>query len=203
MKMNAMPPTMTPKPPAATGLCLLLAACVGITACCTLPVTDRLRAWQHHQALAAASPFKALTWRSVGPRMQGGRIESIARPTGPTRVIYVGVGAGNLWKSEDDGESWRPIFDDQSAFAIGDVAVAPSDPNTVWVGTGERLMARSSYAGTGVFKSTDAGRSWQNMGLHDTHHIGKLIVHPTDPDTVYVAAIGHLFTYNEQHSTTI
>lgn len=137
-------------------------------------------------------------WRSVGPRLQGGRIESIACPKGKTTVMYVGAGSGNLWKSVNNGTTWKPIFEHESTFAIGDVAVAPSDANTVWLGTGERLMARSSYAGTGVFKSTDAGDTWQNTGLRDTHHIGRVVIHPTNADVVYVAAIGHLYSDNEE-----
>ncbi len=144
------------------------------------------------------SPFADLSWRAVGPRMQGGRVESIAvDPTKPT-TMYVGVGSGNLWKSINNGITWRPIFEKESTFSIGDVAVAPSDPDVVWVGTGEVLMARSSYAGTGVFKSVDAGESWEHMGLADSHHIAQVVIHPDDPETVWVAAIGHLYSENEE-----
>ncbi|MCP4710956.1 MAG: hypothetical protein GY869_20220, partial [Planctomycetes bacterium] len=96
------------------------------------------------------------------------------------------------------GKTWRPIFENESTFTIGDIAVAQSNPDIVWVGTGEVLMARSSFAGTGIFKSTDAGTTWQNMGLHDSHHIAKVLIDPKNPDIVYVAAIGHLYTYNQQ-----
>lgn len=144
------------------------------------------------------SPFANLEWRAVGPQKQGGRIESIAVRAGETSTFYVGVGSGNLWKTVNNGTTWTPIFEKQSTFAIGDVAVSESDPNVVWVATGEVLMARSSYAGTGVFKSVDAGETWQHMGLADTHHIGQVLIHPRDPDTVYVAAIGHLYTFNEE-----
>ncbi len=157
-----------------------------------------MASWDHHCTLISESPFKHLKWRAVGPRLQGGRIECIACPPGNTFTIYVGAGSGNLWKTINNGTTWRPIFDDQSTFAMGDVAVSRSQPNVVWVGTGEVLMARSSYAGTGVFKSTDAGETWQNMGLHDSHHIGRVLIDPKDPDVVYVAAIGHLYTHNRQ-----
>ena len=162
------------------------------------PPGERERAWQHHQRMAKASPFAGLSWRAVGPRKQGGRIETIACHPDKPAVIYVGAGSGNLWKSINNGTTWRPIFDSESTFAIGDVAVSASDPDVVWVGTGERLMARSSYAGTGVFKSTDAGETWANMGLLDSHHIGRVVIHPKDPDVVYVAAIGHMYSFNEQ-----
>ena len=160
--------------------------------------TVRLAAWQQHQRMEAASPFADLAWRAVGPRMQGGRIESIDVVAGSDSTIYVGVGSGNLWKTTNNGTTWRPIFEKESAFSIGDVTVAPSDPDVVWVGTGEVLMARSSYAGTGVFKSADAGETWTNMGLTDTHHIARVVIHPDDPDTVWVAAIGHLYSENEE-----
>ena len=157
-----------------------------------------MASWDHHRKLMNESPFKHLKWRAVGPRLQGGRIECIACPPGYTFTIYAGAGSGNLWKTANNGTTWKPIFDDQSTFAMGDVAVSQSDPDVVWVGTGEVLMARSSYAGTGVFKSIDAGETWQNMGLHDSHHIGRVLIDPKNPELVYVAAIGHLYTNNRQ-----
>jgi len=113
-----------------------------------------------------ASVFRGLHWQSLGPRFQGGRVESIDAVPG-TSTIYVGFGAGNVWKTVNNGLAWTPIFEDQPTFTIGDLAVAPSDPDTVWVGTGENLLARSSFAGVGVFKSTDGGRSWAHeLGPH-------------------------------------
>ena len=159
---------------------------------------DRMASWQVHLEQQRTSPYRDLKWRAVGPQKQGGRIESIACPAGHTSVMYVGVGSGGLWKTVNNGTTWKPVFQDQSTCAIGDVAVAKSDSNVVWVGTGEVLMARSAIAGTGVFKSTDAGTTWENMGLNDTHHIGRVLIHPTDPNIVYVAAIGHRASANEQ-----
>jgi len=109
-----------------------------------------------------------------------------------------GAGSGSVWKSVNNGGTWTPVFEKQSTFAIGEIAIAPSNPNIVWVGTGEVLMARSSYAGTGVFKSTDAGKTWTNMGLHDSHHIGRVLIDPVDPNIVYVAAIGHNVSTNTE-----
>ncbi len=157
---------------------------------------DRLNTWEIHKKMAQESPYKDLLWTTTGPVKQGGRIESIACPEGDPATVYVGVGSGNLWKTVNNGTTWKPIFDDQPAFSIGSVAVAPSDPNIVWVGTGEILMARSSYAGIGVFKSRNAGESWEFMGLPESHHIGKILIDPKDPETVYVAAMGHLYTEN-------
>jgi photosystem II stability/assembly factor-like uncharacterized protein len=158
----------------------------------------RMKSWEMHVRLTAESPFRNLHWRAVGPKFQGGRIETIACPPSSTTTIYIGAGAGNVWKTVNNGITWQPIFEHESTFTIGAIAVAQSDPDTVWVGTGENLMARSSFAGTGVFKSTDAGNTWQNMGLSDTHHIGRIVIHPQDSDIVYVAGLGHQYTYNNE-----
>ncbi len=159
---------------------------------------SRAKSWDYHVKLREESLFAKMKWRTVGPAYQGGRIESIACPDGYTSTIYIGVGSGNLWKSVNNGTTWKPIFDNESTFTIGSVAVSKSNPDVVWVGTGEVLMARSSFAGTGVFKSVDASQTWQNMGLDDTHHIARVLIDPVDPDVVYVAAIGHNYSFNEQ-----
>ncbi len=172
----------------------------GPAATTATPATVRLESWQQHVRLTEASPFKHLPWRALGPTRQGGRIEAIACPADSPKTIYLGPGSGNLWKSQDDGETWRPIFEHQPTFSIGDVAVAPSDPNIVWIGSGETQPRHSgyTYAGIGVFKSTDAGATWTHVGLAETHHIGKVLVHPTNPQIVYVAAIGHAWTDNPE-----
>jgi len=161
-------------------------------------VAERQASWARHQALARGSVFAPLPWRAIGPAFQGGRVEALALARPGSDTIYLGAGSGSLWKTDNAGTTWAPVFEHESTFTIGDVAVAPSAPDVVWVGTGEVLMARSSFAGTGVYKSTDAGRTWRHMGLADTHHIGKVVIDPRDPDTVYVAAIGHLFSDNEE-----
>ena len=163
-------------------------------------VADRQAAWAAHQKLAAASPFAKLPWRALGPTSEGARIEAIAVPAGSRNTIYVGPGAGNVWKTTNNGLTWKPIFDHQSAFAVGDIAVAPSDANVVWVGTGEvqPRFAGYAFAGTGVFKSTDAGGTWTNMGLEDTQHIGKILIDSANPDIVYVGAMGHQWTPNHR-----
>lgn len=160
----------------------------------------RAASWNTHRAMARDSYFRGLAWRADGPVKTGARVEAIAIPPGNTGTIYAGVGTGNLWKTVNNGITWRPIFDHESAFAIGDVAVARSNPNVVWVGTGEAQprFAGYAYPGTGVFKSTDAGESWTPMGLAETQHIGKVLIHPTDPDIVYVAAMGHQWTANAE-----
>jgi photosystem II stability/assembly factor-like uncharacterized protein len=161
---------------------------------------DRMAAWEQHVRMEEESPFGDLEWRPIGPKQAGARVEAIAVPPGNHGTIYVGVGSGNLWKTINNGLTWTPIFEKESTFTIGDVAVSGSNPDIVWVGSGETQPRHSGYsfAGTGVFKSTDAGESWQNMGLHDTHHIGKVLIDPNDPDVVYVGAIGHFFSPNEE-----
>jgi len=162
------------------------------------PPQIRLKSWEHHLYLKKSSIFKNLMWRLVGPQFIGGRVSDIAVHPDKPFTIYIGVGAGNVWKTENNGTTWEPIFENEATFAIGDIRIAPSDPNIIWVGTGEELMARSSYAGIGVYKSTDGGKTWKNMGLHDTHHISKIVIDPYNPDIVYVAALGHLYTRNEE-----
>jgi len=160
----------------------------------------RLQAWDAHVRMDETSPFRDMRWRPVGPVKAGARVEAIAAPPGNTGTIYVGVGSGNVWKTVNNGLTWTPIFEHESTFTIGDIAVSSSNPDIVWVGTGETQPRHSgySYAGTGVFKSTDAGRTWRNMGLHDTQHIGKVIIDPKNPDVVYVGAIGHFWSPNAE-----
>jgi photosystem II stability/assembly factor-like uncharacterized protein len=163
-----------------------------------MDVRARMASWDLHLKLEGESVFKDLVWRAVGPAFCGGRIQTIAVHPARPYVLYVGAGSGSVWKSENNGLTWASIFDKESTFSIGEVAIAPSNPDIVWIGSGETLMARSSYAGTGVFKSTDAGRTWRNMGLQDTQHIGRVLIDPKDSETVYVAAIGHLFSTSEE-----
>ncbi|MFQ6045549.1 MAG: WD40/YVTN/BNR-like repeat-containing protein [Gemmatimonadales bacterium] len=139
-----------------------------------------------------------LEWRELGPAVTGGRIADIAAVESKPSVFYVGTASGGLWKTENHGASWTPLFDDQPTASIGDVTLAPSNPNIVWVGTGEPQNRQSSPWGNGVYRSTDAGRTWKHMGLEETRHIGRIVIHPTNPDIVFVAAAGHLWGPNPQ-----
>ena len=161
---------------------------------------ERAAAWEAHQSLAQRSIFRGLAWRPVGPVKIGSRMEAVAIPPGNTGTIYVAPASGNLFKTVNNGLTWRPVFEHESAFAIGDVAVAASNPAIVWVGTGEAQprYAGYAYSGTGVFKSVNGGESWTHMGLAGTDHIGKVLVHPTNPDIVYVAAMGRLWSANAE-----
>ncbi len=146
--------------------------------------------------------LKGFTCRALGPYRAGSWVTSFAVPAGPSRehlyTLYIGTRNGGVWKTVNNGTTFEPVFDAQSKLSIGDVAVAPSDPNIVWVGTGEAYCARSSNSGDGLWKSVDAGKTWTNMGLPDSHHIARIVIHPKDPDIVYVAVMGHLFSANAE-----
>jgi len=142
-----------------------------------------------------------LQWRSIGPAATGGRIAdfAIAKVPGQPATIYVATTTGGVFKSANEGVSWTPVFDNAGGMmSIGAVAVAPSNPSVVWVGTGEADNRQSSSWGDGVYKSTNGGFTWEKMGLAETRHIGKIIVHPTDPNTVWIAAVGHLWGSNPE-----
>ncbi|HEX9692398.1 MAG TPA: hypothetical protein VGA22_09900 [Gemmatimonadales bacterium] len=145
-----------------------------------------------------AAAVADLEFRSIGPAIMGGRIADLAVVESHPQVFYVGTASGGLWKTESDGTVWESIFDDQATSSIGDVTLAPSNPNVVWVGTGEPQNRQSSPWGNGVYKSLDAGRTWQHMGMEETRHIGRIVIHPRDPDVVYVAAVGHLWGPNPE-----
>ncbi|MDB4877381.1 MAG: glycosyl hydrolase, repeat [Gemmatimonadetes bacterium] len=150
---------------------------------------------------AAQSPFASVKWRSIGPVNTAGRIDDIAvaRIRGEPDAIYVATASGGLWKSANNGVSFSPIFDGVDAMmSIGAVAVAPSAPTTVWIGTGEANTRQSSSWGDGMYKSTDGGKTWANMGLKDTKSVGRIVIDPANADVVYVAAGGHLWGPNAE-----
>ena len=149
----------------------------------------------------AQSPFASVKWRSIGPVNTSGRIDDIAvaRVKGEADAIYAATASGGLWKSSNAGTSWTPVFDGVDAMqSIGAVAVAPSAQNTVWIGTGEANTRQSSSWGDGVYKSTDGGKTWANMGLKDTRSVGRIVIDPADANVVYVAAGGHLWGPNAE-----
>ncbi len=153
------------------------------------------------QAQISTSALSGLEWRSIGPAATGGRIADLAivKSPGQADIIYVATTSGGVFKSVNAGISFTPIFDHAGAMmSTGAIAVAPSNPTIVWVGTGESDNRQSSSWGDGIYKSIDAGATWQKMGLADTRHIAKIVIHPNDPNTVYVAANGHLWGSNAE-----
>ncbi len=137
----------------------------------------------------APERYEQLEYRHIGP--VGNRVISVAGIAGNPMIYYAGAASGGLWKTVDGGLTWKPMFDDQPVHSIGALAVAPSDPNIVWAGTGETFIRSNVSIGNGVWKSTDGGETWHHMGLENMGRIGRVIVHPTNPDIVYAAALGH------------
>ncbi len=146
---------------------------------------------------AAPAPLAGLKWRSIGPS-RGSRVLAVAGVAQQPDVFYFGAVAGGVWKTTDAGASWQPHFDKQPIASIGAMAVAPSDPNVIYVGTGESALRGDISFGDGVYKSTDAGKTWKHLGLTDTRHIGKILVDPRNPDTLLVAAVGHAYAPNAE-----
>ena len=134
-----------------------------------------------------------LKWRSVGPALTSGRISDIAVNSDNPFEYYVAVSSGGVWKTTNAGLEYTPVFDGEGSYSIGCVTIDPNNSSVIWVGSGENNNQRSVAYGDGVYKSNDGGRSWKNMGLKNSEHIGKIIVHPNNSDVVYVAAIGPLW----------
>jgi photosystem II stability/assembly factor-like uncharacterized protein len=160
----------------------------------------RLKWFDAHKVMAEQSPFKEMKWQFIGPTNVSGRVVdvAVATPRGKYYTIYAASATGGLWKTENDGSSWEAVWDGGPSASIGDVTLAPSNQDIVWMGTGEANIFRSSNAGIGVYKSTDAGRTWQHMGLAGTYTIPRIVIHPKNPDIVYLAASGHEWTDNEE-----
>ena len=155
-------------------------------------------AYETYRAMAQSSTSAAIPWQYLGPTNISGRATDVeVADRAGARRIYAAYATSGVWKTDDNGASWQPIFEHAASTSIGDIAVAPSNPDIVWIGTGEANLFRASMPGVGLYKSTDAGRTFTHMGLADTHTIARIRVHPTDPDIVFVAASGHAWTDNE------
>ncbi|MBN2205766.1 MAG: hypothetical protein JW742_00035, partial [Candidatus Aminicenantes bacterium] len=151
------------------------------------------------QSAAKVAPLvEKLAWRNIGPAVMGGRTVDIEAVEKKPWIIYAAIGPSGVWKSENNGVTWTPVFFKEATVSVGDVTIAPSNPGIIWVGTGEHTARNSVTIGDGVYKSTDAGKTWQNMGLKDTRHISRIVINPGDPNIVYVAAAGHLWGANPE-----
>jgi photosystem II stability/assembly factor-like uncharacterized protein len=164
------------------------------TAALVVPVASP----QQPAATDDAALFNANAARSIGPVNPGGRVTDVAVVESDPSTMYVAAATGGVWKTTDDGQTWRPVFDQAGSLCIGDVTVSQSNPDVVWVGTGEGNILRSVSHGDGVYKSTDGGKSWKNMGLRDSRHTGRIVIHPKNPDIVYVGALGHAWAPNTE-----
>src|SRR6516165_70016 len=154
----------------------------------------------HYRAYAEqfnARLFEGLRWRMIGPFRGGRTVAATGIPSQPN-VFYVAANNGGVWKTTDFGRTWTPIFDDQPTGSIGAIAVAPSDPNVVYVGSGEGLQRPDLSTGDGVYKSTDAGKTWTHLGLRDAQQIPKIAIDPKNPDRLFVAALGHPYGPNQE-----
>jgi photosystem II stability/assembly factor-like uncharacterized protein len=169
----------------------------GMVVLCALAVALLARggplSGQSKAAELTAETLNGLRSRSIGPAVTGGRIHSVEALASDPSTIYLGSAAGGLWKTTNKGTTWTPLFQDQAVSTFGDVTVAPSNPDVVWVGTGEQNNRQSTSWGNGVYRSIDGGRTWAHLGLDETRHIGNIQVHPQNPDIAYVAALGNLW----------
>jgi len=142
--------------------------------------------------------FENLSWRGIGPAVMGGRTVDIEAVEEKPWIIYAAIGPSGVWKTENNGITWEPVFHKENTVSVGDIAVNQTNPDVIWVGTGEATSRNSVTIGDGVYKSTDGGKSWEHMGLKETRHISRIVIDKNNPETVYVAALGHLWGKNEE-----
>src|SRR5258706_7469478 len=166
-----------------------------LVAACVLVGTAGLTAWPQNANQYDPKLFQELRWRSIGPP-RAGRVVAVAGVRGAPEAYYFGSVGGGVWKTNDAGRTWNPIFDSQPVASIGAIALAPSNPEVIYVGSGEADLRSSISTGNGMYKSTDAGNSWSHIGLADSQHIGRILVDPKDPNRVFVAALGHAYGPN-------
>jgi photosystem II stability/assembly factor-like uncharacterized protein len=159
---------------------------------------DRQKAFQQQKALAAKSPYKSFQWRNVGPDNISGRVSEVLGVPGNKNIIWASFATGGFWKTEDAGKSWKPLFDNEGTLSVGSFDVAKSNPNIIYLGSGEANIFRASLPGMGVYKSEDGGKSWKHIGLENTSTISRVIIHPSNPNHVYVAASGNEWSNNKE-----
>lgn len=150
------------------------------------------------EKMTVPTAFESLSWRSIGPANMGGRVADVEGVPGNPNLVYVATGSGGIFKTTNGGMTWTPIFERQNTISVGDIALEPNNPDVIWVGTGEGNPRNSVSFGDGVYKSVDGGKSWKYLGLKDTNTITRIVIHPTNPDIAYVAALGHIWGGNEE-----
>ena len=153
------------------------------------------------QAIDSAT-IAAMKWRNIGPANFMGRLSDVAGIPGPSKTLFVAAAAGGVWKTTNFGQTWRPVFDDKRVASLGTLAIAPSDTQQVWLGTGEPHSRNSIEPGAGIYKSADGGITWKLMGLEKTQHIGRIAVDPRNPNVVWVAALGAAWSSNPNAAST-
>ena len=157
----------------------------------------RLQGFETRRQLEEQSLVSQVAFRSIGPTIMSGRVTDLeVNPEDPTN-FYVAYASGGLWVTSNNGLSFKPLFEREAVMTIGDIAV-DWKRNTIWIGTGENNSSRSSYSGAGIYKSIDNGKSWSNMGLPESHHIGRIVINAVNPDIVQVAVLGHLYSDNKE-----
>ena len=159
---------------------------------------EKKKAFAAHQKLMARSPYKDLQWRNVGPDFVSGRSTQAIGVPGNRNILFASFATGGFWRTTNAGKSWEPLFDKEGTQSIGAFAVSTSNPNVLYVGTGESNIFRASLSGMGIYKSTDGGKNWKHIGLEKTGTISRVIIHPTDPDIVYAATTGNEWSYNKE-----
>src|SRR5271167_2005885 len=172
-----------------------LRACLVVT--CVWGATPQMSAWAQSLKPFDAKLFQEMHWRSIGPS-RGGHVLGVTGVRGEPEVYFFGAVGGGVWKTNDAGRTWKPVFDSQPIASIGAIAVAPSNREVIYVGTGEADMRSSISGGNGMYKSTDGGKTWAHIGLGDSRQIGRILVDPKDANRVFVAALGHAYGPNEE-----
>ena len=161
------------------------------------PATTVEQALVQKRQMIASSMVKNVPFENIGPTVMSGRVVDLAVNPAQPSEFYVGYASGGLWYTNNNGTTFEPVLDTSDTQNVGDIAVDWKS-GTIWVGTGENNSSRSSYAGIGILKSIDKGKTWQNVGLPDSHHIGRIIINPSNPDEVVVGVVGHLYSDNTE-----
>lgn len=177
---------------------LVITIFIGVFLSAATTPQERETSFKQHLDMKESSVFKNLKWRNIGPYFMGGRVTDIEAYEKDPYKFLVATASGGLWITRNNATTWTPIFEGESAISIGDIAISQTDDRLIWVGTGESNCFSDMFPGTGVFKSIDGGKTWENMGLSDTHFIGRIVIHPLDNNIVFVAALGHLYNHNEE-----